>query len=212
MGTLVDTILGSGINYVTLAVPFFFVLIGIELVAGRVQHKSFYRLNDSINDLSCGIVDQIVGIFLKGLLFAGYLFLFENFRVFEIASAPPAAKWIAAIALMLGVDFCFYWFHRIAHEYACAVGDARGAPSKRGIQPGRGPATERLRELLRLDLSMPLAVIGFPPVWYLSMSALNLLYQFWVHTEAVGRLGPLEWCSTRLRIIAFTTRTPTVSR
>ena len=118
MGTLVDTILGSGINYVTLAVPFFFVLIGIELVAGRVQHKSFYRLNDSINDLSCGIVDQIVGIFLKGLLFAGYLFLFENFRVFEIASAPPAAKWIAAIALMLGVDFCFYWFHRIAHEYA----------------------------------------------------------------------------------------------
>ena len=36
-------------------------------------------------------------------------------------------------------------------------------------------------------------MIGFPPVWYLSMSALNLLYQFWVHTEAVGRLGPLEW-------------------
>jgi hypothetical protein len=40
---------------------------------------------------------------------------------------------------------------------------------------------------------LPLAVIGFPPVWYLSMSALNLLYQFWVHTEAIGRLGPLEW-------------------
>jgi hypothetical protein len=102
MATLVDSILGSGIHYVTLAVPFFFLLIGIEFIAGLVQRKRLYRFNDSINDLSCGIVEQIVGIFLKALLFAGYLYLFEHVRLLDIAGAPPAAKWVAAIALMLG--------------------------------------------------------------------------------------------------------------
>ena len=87
MATFVDTILGSKLNYVTLAVPFFFLLIGIEFVAGLVQHKQLYRFNDSINDLSCGIIDQVVGIFLKGLLFAGYLYLFEHVRLLDIADA-----------------------------------------------------------------------------------------------------------------------------
>ncbi len=193
MGTLVDSILGSGVNYITLAVPFFFVLIGIEFVAGLVQRKQLYRFNDSINDLSCGIVDQLVGIFLKSALFAGYLYLFEHWRLMEIATAPPPAKWLAALALLLGVDFCFYWFHRIAHEYA-----APWATHVVHHQSEEYNLTVALRQsafesCFAWVFYLPLAVLGFPPAWYLSMSALNLLYQFWVHTEAIDRLGPLEW-------------------
>lgn len=193
MGTLVDTLLGSDINYITLAVPFFFLLIGVEFVAGLIQNKKLYRFNDSINDLSCGVIDQTVGIFLKSLLFAGYLYLFENFRLFDIAAAPPAFKWIAAIALMLGVDFCFYWFHRIAHEYA-----APWATHVVHHQSEEYNLTVALRQsalegCFAWVFYLPLAVIGFPPAWYVAMSALNLLYQFWIHTEAIGSLGPLEW-------------------
>ncbi|MGD9719625.1 MAG: sterol desaturase family protein [Pirellulales bacterium] len=193
MSTLVDKLLGSGIDYITLAVPLFFLLIGIELVAGLVQRKRLYRFNDSITDLSCGIIDQTLGIFLKGLLFAGYLYLFEHYRLLDVAAAPPAAKWIAAIALMLGVDFCFYWFHRIAHEYA-----APWATHVVHHQSEEYNLTVALRQsalegCFAWVFYLPLAVIGFPPAWYVAMSALNLLYQFWIHTEAVGRLGPLEW-------------------
>jgi sterol desaturase/sphingolipid hydroxylase (fatty acid hydroxylase superfamily) len=193
MGTLVDTLLGSDINYITLAVPFFFLLIGVEFVAGLIQNKKLYRFNDSINDLSCGVIDQTVGIFLKSLLFAGYLFLFEHFRVFEISTAPPAVKWIAALALMLGVDFCFYWFHRIAHEYA-----APWATHVVHHQSEEYNLTVALRQsalegCFAWIFYLPLAVLGFPPAWYVAMSALNLLYQFWIHTEAIGHLGPLEW-------------------
>jgi sterol desaturase/sphingolipid hydroxylase (fatty acid hydroxylase superfamily) len=193
MGTLVDSILGSGVNYISLAVPFFFLLIGVEFVAGLVQQKRLYRFNDSINDLSCGIIDQTVGIFLKTALFAGYLYLFENWRLFNIVEATPAVKWIAAIALALGVDFCFYWFHRIAHEYA-----APWATHVVHHQSEEYNLTVALRQsalegCFAWLFYLPLALLGFPPAWYLSMSALNLLYQFWIHTEAVGRLGPLEW-------------------
>jgi alkylglycerol monooxygenase len=62
--TLVDRMLGSGIPYITYAVPVFFLLIGIELVVALRERKQCYRLHDSISDLSCGITEQIVGIFL----------------------------------------------------------------------------------------------------------------------------------------------------
>lgn len=193
MGTLVDTILGSNINYITYAVPFFFLLIGVELVAGIVQRKELYRFNDSINDLSCGIIDQTVGIFLKGLLFAGYLFLFEHYRLFDVAAAPAALKWVAAIALMLGVDFCFYWFHRIAHEYAAPWATHVVHHQSEEYNLAVALRQSALEGCFSWIFYLPLAVIGFPPTWYLAMSALNLLYQFWIHTEAIGTLGPLEW-------------------
>jgi len=158
-----------------------------------VQHKRLYRFNDSINDLSCGIVDQIVGIFLKAALFAGYLYLFEHVRLLDIAAAGPAAKWVAAIALMLGVDFCFYWFHRIAHEYATPWATHVVHHQSEEYNLAVALRQSALESCFAWVFYLPLAVIGFPPAWYLAMSALNLLYQFWVHTEAIGRLGPLEW-------------------
>ena len=62
-------------NYIHLAIPVFFLLIGIELLAARVLERDVYRLSDSINDLSCGILDQVLEVFVKTFFFAGYLYL-----------------------------------------------------------------------------------------------------------------------------------------
>jgi len=193
MGTLVDVILGSGTNYVSLAVPFFFLLMGVELVAGIIERKRLYRFNDSINDLSCGIVDQILNIFLNVVLFASYLYLFEHFRLVEIADASPVAKWAAAIGLLFGVDFCFYWFHRIAHEYAAPWATHVVHHQSEEYNLAVALRQSAFESCFAWVFYLPLAVIGFPPVWYVSMKAINLLYQFWIHTEAIDRLGPLEW-------------------
>jgi hypothetical protein len=40
---------------------------------------------------------------------------------------------------------------------------------------------------------LPLALLGFPPLMFLTVSSIDTLYQFWIHTRAIGRLGPLEW-------------------
>jgi len=193
MDTLVDRVLGSGTNYVTLAVPFFFLLIGVELVAGIVQHKRLYRFNDSINDLSCGIIDQIVGLFLNVLLFASYIFLFDHVRFFEIVEASATAKWIAAIGLLFGVDFCFYWFHRIAHEYAAPWATHVVHHQSEEYNLAVALRQSALESCFAWVFYLPLAVIGFPPLWFVAMKGINLLYQFWIHTEAIDRLGPLEW-------------------
>ena len=71
-------------GYVILAIPVFFLLMGIELLVVRLQGKHYYRLDDSVNDLSCGIISQLVEVFVKTTLFAGYLTLFQNHRFFTL--------------------------------------------------------------------------------------------------------------------------------
>ena len=47
------------------SIPLFFALIGLELLVARLRNRPLYRLNDSISDLSCGILSQLAGIFIS---------------------------------------------------------------------------------------------------------------------------------------------------
>ena len=98
--------------YVTFAIPFFFLLIFIEMGIGYFRKKDYYRLNDSISDLSLGILSQLWGIFLKGISLFAYFYLYENFRMATIP-IESVFGWAACIVLW---DFCYYWFHRVSHE------------------------------------------------------------------------------------------------
>ena len=66
--------------YFTFAIPFFFLLIGIELFVARKLKLDLYRFNDSISDLSAGIFSQVVGGFARLLFLGAYVLLYENFR------------------------------------------------------------------------------------------------------------------------------------
>ena len=100
------TVDDNRVSLITLAIPFFFLLIGVELLVARLQKRDVYRVNDSINDLSCGVIQQITGVFLIGLISVGYLYLYEHHRIFTI-SESSALSWGAAL---IGVDFCYSGF------------------------------------------------------------------------------------------------------
>ena len=91
--TFIDRALGSGIPYITYAVPVFFLSIGVELVVTFWEHQPFYRLHDSINDLSCGTTEQVVG--LRQGTFQG-VFSWVFYLPLALAGYPPA--WFAAMA------------------------------------------------------------------------------------------------------------------
>lgn len=191
--TWVDRLLGSNIDYIGYAVPFFLLLIGIELVVGLVRSVRLYRLHDSINDLSCGIIEQVLGLFLKVLLLAGYIYLFDNWRLFDPQSWSPAGKVFAAVALFFGVDFCFYWFHRVAHEWAAPWATHVVHHQSEDYNLAVALRQSALEDGFAWVFYLPLALLGFPPLWYVAVHSINLLYQFWVHTRAIDKLGPLEW-------------------
>ena len=176
-------------SYVHLAIPFFFLLIGVELVVARLVERDVYRLSDSVNDLSCGILQQVAEVFLKTALFAGYAWLFASHRLFEV---PATAAWAWA-ACFLGVDFLYYWFHRFSHEVS-----AGWAAHVVHHQSEEYNLTVALRQgafqpAFSWAFYLPLALLGFPPAMFLAATSFNTLYQFWIHTRLIGRLGTLEW-------------------
>ena len=101
-----------GANLIALAVPMFFVLIGLEALWSALRKKKLYRLNDSINDLSCGMMHQITNVAFQVVLFAAYVWLYEHTALLTI-TADSVLAWVA---IVFAADLAFYWFHRLSHE------------------------------------------------------------------------------------------------
>lgn len=179
------------LDVVILSIPIFFVLIAVELVYDLTKQRKSYRLNDAFANISCGVIDQMTGVFAKVFTIGAYVLVFElfrNWRGFEIPS--NFVFWALCFVL---VDFAYYWSHRLSHqinlfwvghvvhhqseEYNLSVALRQGA----------------FQKMLMFWIYLPLAAAGFPPTWFAVSIGLNLLYQFWIHTEFIDRLGPLEW-------------------
>lgn len=175
-------------NLIALAVPFFFLLIGVELLVARLQGLRAYRLNDAVTDMSCGIGQQIVTVFLKTAMFGVYALVYEHARLFDLAPWPVAA-WTVAI---LGVDVVYYWWHRLSHEVAFmwAIHVVHHQSEDYNLAVALRQAW--FSGVSSMPFYLPLALAGVPPVVFVSASALNTLYQFWIHTRTIGKLGPLE--------------------
>ena len=176
-------------NYVLYAIPFFFVLIGLELLVDRWRGVSTYRLADSINSLSAGVLSQVSGLLTKGLGLLTYGFAVQHLALFEL-SAQQTWVWVLAFVLY---DFCYYWNHRCGHER-----NILWAAHSVHHQSEDYNLTTALRQtstgfLLSWIFYLPLAVVGVPLLVFISVASLNLLYQFWVHTRHVPKLGWFEW-------------------
>lgn len=179
----------AGSKYIIFAIPAFFLLIGVELLASRALGRRVYRLNDSINNLACGILQQLVGVFTKGLTVAAYIALY-NVTGFVELSLSSVGTWVGAF---LAVDFCYYWFHRVSHRcnlvWATHIVHHQSEEYNLSVALRQGS----LQQLTSWPFYLPLAIIGVPPVMYLTASAFDTLYQFWIHTRLINRMGPLEW-------------------
>jgi len=176
------------VDYIALSIPVFFILIAVELVYAFYKKLNYYRLNDSLANLSQGIGSQLVGIFLKTITFFGYIFIYEHWRFYSF----PNTIW-TWLFLFMGVDFFYYWFHRLSHQI-----NALWAAHIVHHQSEEYNLTVALRQSwfqsgFAWVFYLPLAFVGFEPVMFLTVSAFNTLYQFWIHTRAIGDMGPLEW-------------------
>lgn len=183
----------QGVNAIALSIPVFFLLIGIELWIERRERRkdpgrTLYRLNDTINDLACGTIQQLAGVFGKTVLFAGYVLIFERFAIWSL---DPGNGMHWAIAF-LGIDFFYYWFHRASHEinFLWAAHIVHHQSEEYNLSVALRQSA--VQQFLGAPFYWPLALLGVPPLMFLSLEAFDTLYQFWIHTRTIGRMGFLE--------------------
>ncbi|MEZ4945822.1 MAG: sterol desaturase family protein [Cyclobacteriaceae bacterium] len=163
-------------------------MIGIELAVERFSHRKLYRLPDAISNLSCGITSQLSGLFLKILAIGVYEILFSNFAFFELEKG-----WLYWVSLFLLVDFAYYWAHRMSHEVNLFWGGHVVHHQSEDYNLSVALRQSSFQIVWTFAFNLPLALIGFETLDFALISALNTLYQFWIHTETIKKLGFLEY-------------------
>lgn len=176
------------LNPIVLSIPIFFLLIGIELAVERFSYRKLYRLPDAIANLSCGITSQLSGLFLRILAIGVYEILYSNFAFFHLER-----NWLYWIALFFLVDLAYYWAHRMSHEINLFWGGHVVHHQSEEYNLSVALRQSSFQVVWTFAFNLPLALIGFDTLDFALMSALNTLYQFWIHTETINKLGFLEY-------------------
>jgi sterol desaturase/sphingolipid hydroxylase (fatty acid hydroxylase superfamily) len=176
-------------DYYALLVPLFFMLMGIEAWALRRRGRRAYVLPDTLSNLSCGMGQVLVGIFTGGFLLALYDGFQRTFAIVRWEEGSPV-PWVLAF---VGVDFCYYWFHRGSH----AVG-ALWAIHVVHHQSEEMNISVALRQPWISDISgllffWPLPLLGVPmEAFFLAVGCLSL-YEATMHTRLIRRTGVWGW-------------------
>ena len=171
-------------SLIVFAIPVFFLLIGIELLMAKVKHLSYYRMNDAIANLSCGIGSQVSGVFLKTVTFIGYKYLYDH-SLWKVED-----NLFTGIVLFIGVDFFYYWFHRLAHEISFLWGSHVVHHQSEEYNLTVALRQAWLQGAFSWVFYLPLAYAGFSPAMFLTIASLQTLYQFWIHTRLIDKMHP----------------------
>ncbi len=145
-----------------------------------------YETRDTWASLAMGLGNVVVAAVLKGAAVAVFFGAYE-FRLFEIGTGVGA--WLL---LFVAEDFCYYWFHRIHHEVRFFWAAHVNHHSSRYYNLSTALRQSWTTPLTGPVFWVPLALLGFHPFMIVTAQAVSLIYQFWIHTEFIGRLGPLE--------------------
>ena len=176
------------LNPIVLSIPIFFILIGIELLIERFTHKDLYRFPDAIANISCGITSQLSGLFLTFLGIGVYTILFEKFAFFSLQPT-----WYYWLVLFLLVDLAYYWGHRMSHEVNLFWGGHVVHHQSEEYNLSVALRQSSLQTVWTFAFNLPIALLGFDPLHFVLVSAFNTLYQFWIHTETIGKMGWFEY-------------------
>jgi sterol desaturase/sphingolipid hydroxylase (fatty acid hydroxylase superfamily) len=176
-------------DYIALAVPVFLGLILLERLADGAEGRSF-DLGDSIANLGCGVLSQVAAVATAALV--GPVVAASYLAAARLAPLDLGTTWVSWLVALLAVDFAYYWWHRAGHQV-----NALWAMHVVHHQSERYNLTVALRQpsfsgLIGWIVYVPIALLGVPLKVALAMTAFDTLYQFWIHTEKIGRLGPLE--------------------
>lgn len=166
------------------SIPFFFLLLGLELAYSARAGRGLHRMNDSVADLSLGVLSQISGVFTKLFSIGIYIWIENHWALGKWDNT--ALNWVIAFVL---VDFCYYWSHRLSHHINILWAGHVVHHSSEEYNLAVALRQSSLHGLMTWIFYAPLALIGIPWQMYVSTYALNLVYQFWIHTQAVGRLS-----------------------
>ena len=163
--------------------------MGFEYLLGRLAHHDTHDPLESAASLGVAVGQSIVPAAEAALLAVPFAFVYRH-RLFDFEQTTS----MALAALFVAAEFTYYWHHRASHRihWMWATHAVHHSATKLNF-------TAAIRLGWTGNISgnflffLPLVWLGFHPLAVMGMLGVNLFYQFFIHTELVPRLGPLEW-------------------
>ncbi|WP_276497290.1 sterol desaturase family protein [Pontibacter litorisediminis] len=169
------------------AAPIIVLSVVGEWLYGIYKNRNTYHKTEFVSALTIGAVNAILGGLLKLWLFGLALVIYNN-----VPWAIPRG-WVAFIICFVAIDFCRYWAHRIAHEqrfwWATHVTHHSSERMNFSVSFRTG-----WTQHIKFIFFIPVPMLGIDPFTFFICHQVAVLYQFWVHTELVGKLPrPIEY-------------------
>jgi sterol desaturase/sphingolipid hydroxylase (fatty acid hydroxylase superfamily) len=175
-------------SIITFAVPVFLLLIVIEYCYGKYKGKNTYRLNDTFTSLSLGMISRYPTMLNLGMQSLIFVYISKYLNV-GLLSVKNPLTWVIAFLLY---DLSYYWMHRMHHEIKILW--ATHSVHHHGEDYNLATALRQTSTgwLWKWIFYLPMIILGVPGEVFITVAGINLVYQFWVHTEHIGHLGFLE--------------------
>uniref|UniRef100_A0A665SVB6 Alkylglycerol monooxygenase n=1 Tax=Echeneis naucrates TaxID=173247 RepID=A0A665SVB6_ECHNA len=177
------------IFHLSIATPVFLGLMFLELVVGVLKTGApGVTISDGLTSISAGMISRLPMLLVRGCELSAYMLVWERYRLLELPWDSAWTWWFC----LLGVDFCYYWVHRFAHEVAFLWAAHQVHHSSEYYNLSTALRQSLTQQFASWIFYLPMA-LAVPPSIFAVHIQLNLLYQFWIHTELIRDLGPLEW-------------------
>ncbi|WP_316013698.1 sterol desaturase family protein [Roseobacter sp. HKCCA0434] len=177
-------------DVVMLAIPAFIVLMVMEIAIVRWRAGSGrYETRDTLTSLLMGAGNVVSGLLLGFVAYTLYYWAWD-YRIWDLGTA-----WYVVVLCFVLDDLRYYWVHRIGHTSRWVWASHVNHHSSQHYNLSTALRQSWTGELTgMMILQLPLIFLGFHPLMVLFVAGINLVYQFWIHTEVIGKLPrPIEW-------------------
>ena len=176
-------------DLIQLAVPFFLFAIAIELTYGLLRGHNTYRLNDAFSSLMLGILSQARKFVVLGIGGLAYQAAADSTALPQW-NPGSVLTWMVAFVLY---DLCYYTAHRLGHERQILWAAHVAHHQSEDYNLSTALRQTSTGFLFGWIFYLPLFLLGIPAEVVVTVGALNLIYQFWVHTQHIPELGWFEY-------------------
>jgi sterol desaturase/sphingolipid hydroxylase (fatty acid hydroxylase superfamily) len=168
------------------AVPGFLLLVILEAAADAIMRRDLYEIKDTAASLTMGVGSLLVNLAAKAAQFSVFTLL-HRFAIFHIGY-----QWWAWALVFVADDFTYYWYHRASHESRFFWASHVVHHSSQRYNLSTALRQTWTGNFVGFVFWLWMPIVGFPPAMIISIGAISLLYQFWIHTELVRSMGKFE--------------------
>ncbi len=185
----------QSIDVFAYVLPVYMLVILIEAIVGARHEQPLYEWKDFWSSMAMGAGSVLINIFYKLATVALFYFFFDLFKPIHLSLFGLESfgwTWWVWLLAVVGDDFTFYWHHRFSHTIRFLWAAHVVHHSSRKFNFGAGFRNSWTTGAYKSFFWIWMPLVGFEPLMVATAISLNSLYQFWLHSKLVPKLGILE--------------------